>query len=130
MSRGSLGGLVMGRATNRSNGIVLCWCQDENGLNIYELGPNRESPSDDDVDAVKADAPATLHGTHGWYKFGDHNNATITGKNPKLELDFTFGSPTQSDSISDDDMLSKGNVTGLIESYRVRGSAIWWGKRL
>ncbi len=130
MSKGSFGGMVMGRAINKSNGVLLCWCQDEEGLVIYELGPNRESPSDEDVDAVKADSPSTLNRSHGWFKFGDHNNATIIGKHPALELEFTFGSANQGSALSDDDISAKGGIEGNLERFRVRGSAIWWGKRL
>jgi hypothetical protein len=123
--------VIRGGVVNESNDVILCWVQDDGDPEIFELGPNRRSPSDRDVDAVKAVGPSKLNSSAGWFKFGDHNTALVGGKARDLELDFRFGSPRLSDALTDEQMLQLGGTdAGMIERFRERGSAIWWGERL
>jgi len=125
-------GLVRGNVVNRSkNGVVLCWVQDDDGIDIFELGPNRMSPPDVDVDAVRAIPGTKLLGVTGWFKFSDFNTASVDGEGHNMNLDFTFGSPRRSDVLSDEKMMELGGEPGKsINTFWQRGTAISWGRRL
>ena len=127
MSKGSFWGMAMGKVINNSDGIVLCWCQDDDGLKIYELGPGMTSPSNEDVDFVKVEPPSTLNDSNGWFKFSDVNTATVSGAKPKLRLDFTFGSAHQGSAMSDSEIAQAGGIEDDLEKHRIRGSANKWG---
>jgi hypothetical protein len=125
-------GLIRGNVINKSdNGVVLCWVQDDDDINIFELGPNRMSPPELDVDAVRALPGTTLHGITGWFKFGDHNTAKVDGPGRSMALDFTFGSPHRNEALSDDEIMKLGGQPGRsINIFWRRGTAISWGQRL
>ncbi len=125
-------GLVRGNVINRSkNGVVLCWVQDDDDLNIFELGPNRKSPPGVDVDAVRALPGTRLQGVSGWFKFGDHNTAKVDGEGHNMDLDFTFGSARPTDALSDEAIMELGGQPGRsINTFWRRGTAISWGRSL
>jgi hypothetical protein len=116
--------VLRGRVFNTSDAPVLCWVQD-NEPEIYQLGPNRSSPPDRDVDFVKAVSPATLKGFTQWFKIWSYATAVITGKTPDLHI-HTEGMPVQFKKTDAEILAASG--TGATSLAKFMKSTPNWGQ--
>ena len=130
MGDGTFG--IRGQVVNNSDSQVYCWVQDGSNPEIYVLSPGLQSPSNSDVDLVKAIPPATLNPDGNgiavalWFKFHNYSTATISGASPNLAIDISLAITSHADQWTDDQALAAGGCAGPVEQYM--NSAVGWGE--
>lgn len=108
--------LTGGMVFNDSNATILCLLQGDKDTVIYQLAAGRQSPSDRDVDAVKAIFPATIEGLPKWFKFPDSATATVWGMTPSLRIGIR-NDLWSTKKLTDAELLTEFGLTGTIEQY-------------